>query len=184
MEDRTTGGAGRSNNRLRITWVKSAIGYRESQRLTIKSLGLRKLNQTVEHYDSATIRGMLKKVHHLVRVEELGEVTGPIERGETGTQRFARRMEKKAREREEFLAFVNEQLARAEAEPAPAPRRKRAAAETTDEGEGVTVTVTATAPTLQAAAEELEETAEALQEAAPAPAQRARKPRASADESA
>ena len=171
MEDRTTGGAERSNNRLRITWVKSAIGYRESQRLTIKSLGLRKLNQTVEHYDSATIRGMLKKVHHLVRVEELGEVAGPIERGETGTQRFARRMEKKAREREEFLAFVNEQLA-------------GAAAEMTDEGEGVTVTVTSTAPTLQAAAEELEETAEALQEAAPAPTQRARKPRASADESA
>src|SRR5947208_10008648 len=80
---------------LRITWVKSAIGYRESQRLTIKSLGLRKLNQTVLHYDSPSIRGMLTKVRHLVRVEEAESGTTKPER-ETGTQRFEARRQRKA----------------------------------------------------------------------------------------
>lgn len=111
MEERATGAAERSGQRLRITWVKSAIGYRQSQRLTIKSLGLRKLNQTVEHYDSPTIRGMVNKVHHLVRVEELAPGEGAaVEPRETGTQRFARRMEKKAAAREELLALLAEEL--------------------------------------------------------------------------
>ena len=95
-----------SGRRLRVTWVKSAIGYRQSQRLTIKSLGLRKLNQSVEHYDSPSIRGMLAKVHHLVRVEEL-PADAPVEpRGETGTQRFIARQQKKAAAREAFLAAM------------------------------------------------------------------------------
>lgn len=55
---------------LRITWVKSAIGYKEDQKRTIKALGLRRLQQTVEHDDSPTVRGMINRVRHLVKVEE------------------------------------------------------------------------------------------------------------------
>ena len=62
-------------DRLRITWVKSTIGYRESQRATIRSLGLRRLNQTVERPDSPVVRGMVHKVRHLVRVESVSEET-------------------------------------------------------------------------------------------------------------
>jgi large subunit ribosomal protein L30 len=58
--------------RLRITWKKSAIGYAEEQGRTIKALGLHSLNQTVEHEDSPSIRGMLHKVRHLVEVSEGG----------------------------------------------------------------------------------------------------------------
>ena len=50
--------------KLRITWVKSAIGYEESQKRTLKALGFRRLNQTVTHSDSAPIRGMVEKVKH------------------------------------------------------------------------------------------------------------------------
>lgn len=58
------------NKKLRITYVKSVIGYNEKQKATIRALGLRKLNQTVEHDDNAAIRGMVNKVSHLVAVEE------------------------------------------------------------------------------------------------------------------
>lgn len=54
---------------LRITWRKSAIGYRQSQKDTIRKLGLRRLNQTVEHEDSPAIRGMIDTVSHLITVE-------------------------------------------------------------------------------------------------------------------
>lgn len=56
--------------KLRITYVKSAIGYNEKQKATVRALGLRKLNQTVELEDNAAIRGMVNKVSHLVTVEE------------------------------------------------------------------------------------------------------------------
>ncbi len=56
---------------LKITYVKSVIGYNERQKATIAALGLRKLNQSVEHEDSPVIRGMVKKVEHLVSVEEV-----------------------------------------------------------------------------------------------------------------
>jgi len=55
---------------LRITLIKSPIGYSERQKRTVRALGLRRLNQTVEQSDSPVIRGMLDKVSHLVRVEE------------------------------------------------------------------------------------------------------------------
>ena len=55
-------------SRLRIQWVKSGIGYPEKQRRVLQSLGLRRLNQTVVHEDSPTIRGMVFKVKHLVSV--------------------------------------------------------------------------------------------------------------------
>ena len=56
--------------KLCITWVKSGIGYAEVQRRTLKALGFRRLNQRVTHDDSLSIRGMINKVKHLVKVEE------------------------------------------------------------------------------------------------------------------
>ena len=58
-------------NRIKITYSKSAIGYDRSQRATIKALGFRRLNQSIEHDDNPVIRGMVRKVHHLVTVEEV-----------------------------------------------------------------------------------------------------------------
>jgi len=55
---------------LKITLVKSPIGYSQRQKGTVIALGLKKVNQTVEHTDSAVIRGMIAKVSHLVVVEE------------------------------------------------------------------------------------------------------------------
>lgn len=57
--------------RLRIRWVKSAIGYRRDQKATIAALGLRRLNQVVEHEDTPSVRGMAEKVKHLVTVESV-----------------------------------------------------------------------------------------------------------------
>jgi large subunit ribosomal protein L30 len=54
--------------KLRVTYVKSAIGYPRDQKLTVQALGLKKLNQTVEHGDTPQVRGMIKKVRHLVTV--------------------------------------------------------------------------------------------------------------------
>lgn len=61
------------SGRLRITQVKSGIGYHYSQKETLRSLGFRRLNQTVEHPNTPTVRGMVQKVSHLVRVEEVVE---------------------------------------------------------------------------------------------------------------
>ena len=55
---------------LRVTLVKSPIGYSKRQKGTVRALGLRRLNQTVEHVDSPVIRGMVNSVSHLVKVEE------------------------------------------------------------------------------------------------------------------
>ncbi len=57
--------------KLRITYKKSVIGYRKDQKGTIRALGFRKLNQTVEHDDTPVIRGMVEKVSHLVEMEEV-----------------------------------------------------------------------------------------------------------------
>jgi large subunit ribosomal protein L30 len=56
--------------KIRVTWVKSYIGCPESQRLTIRSLGLHRLNHSVVHEDTKSVRGMIIKVRHLVKVEE------------------------------------------------------------------------------------------------------------------
>jgi large subunit ribosomal protein L30 len=56
--------------KLRITLIKSAIGYSEKHKATIRALGLHRLNQSVEQVDSPVVRGMLMKVNHLVKVEE------------------------------------------------------------------------------------------------------------------
>jgi len=56
---------------LRITLVKSTIKCKEDQKATVAALGLRKIGQTVEQKDNAQIRGMIHKVSHLLRVEEI-----------------------------------------------------------------------------------------------------------------
>jgi large subunit ribosomal protein L30 len=58
---------------LRITYKKSTIGYSHDQKATVRSLGLRKLNQVVVHPDSPSLRGMLFKVRHLVTFEEISD---------------------------------------------------------------------------------------------------------------
>jgi large subunit ribosomal protein L30 len=55
---------------LRVTLLKSPIGYTKDQKATVRALGLRRMNQTVEHKDSPAIRGMLNKISHLIRIEE------------------------------------------------------------------------------------------------------------------
>jgi len=57
--------------RLRVTWVKSAIGYNVRQKRTIAALGLHRLGHTVEKPDSESVRGMITKVSHLVKVEQI-----------------------------------------------------------------------------------------------------------------
>jgi large subunit ribosomal protein L30 len=59
--------------KLRITWIKSSIGYNESQKRTLATLGFHRLNQSVVHDDSMSLRGMINKVRHLVKVEEASE---------------------------------------------------------------------------------------------------------------
>jgi large subunit ribosomal protein L30 len=56
---------------LQITLKRSLIGRPETQRVTVKTLGLRKLHQTVLHKDNAAIRGMVNQVSHLVEVVEI-----------------------------------------------------------------------------------------------------------------
>jgi large subunit ribosomal protein L30 len=56
---------------LKITYVKSAIKYHHSQRTTLGHLGLRRLHQSVIQPDNAQIRGMIRKVVHLVRTEKV-----------------------------------------------------------------------------------------------------------------
>ncbi|MCL7452662.1 MAG: 50S ribosomal protein L30 [Anaerolineae bacterium] len=57
--------------KLRITWVKSSIGYNRRQKGTIRALGLRRLGDAVEQADTPVIRGMVDKVSHLVEVQEI-----------------------------------------------------------------------------------------------------------------
>ena len=57
--------------KLRIVWVKSAIGYALDQKRTIKALGLRRLRHQVVHEDTPSIRGMVTKVAHLVKADEI-----------------------------------------------------------------------------------------------------------------
>jgi len=56
--------------KLRVTWIKSGIGYPQDQRRTLKALGFHRLNQSVTQEDRPSVRGMINKVKHLVKVEE------------------------------------------------------------------------------------------------------------------
>jgi large subunit ribosomal protein L30 len=57
-------------SKIRITWIKSAIGYEERQRKTLATLGFHRLNQSVVFDDTNSVRGMINRVRHLVKVEE------------------------------------------------------------------------------------------------------------------
>ena len=61
----------KSKKTLRITQVKSKIGYKPKAKATLIALGLRKMQQVVEHQDSPQIRGMIKNISYLLKVEEL-----------------------------------------------------------------------------------------------------------------
>ena len=56
---------------LKITQIKSTIGYKPKAKSTLAALGLKKLNQSVEKADTPQIRGMLKKIEYLLKVEEI-----------------------------------------------------------------------------------------------------------------
>lgn len=56
---------------LKITQVRSVIRHTEHQKATMKALGLRRMHQSVTHPDTVQLRGMLRVVHHLVKVEEV-----------------------------------------------------------------------------------------------------------------
>jgi large subunit ribosomal protein L30 len=55
---------------INVTLIKSTIGQKPKTRATVRSLGLRRMQQTVEHRDTPDVRGMLHAVAHLVKVEE------------------------------------------------------------------------------------------------------------------
>lgn len=59
-----------SGKSIRVTLVRSAIGYTKDQKATVKALGLRRMHQTVEHKDTPALRGMLNKIIHLIKIEE------------------------------------------------------------------------------------------------------------------
>lgn len=59
-----------SGNTLRVTLVKSPIGFTQDQKATVRALGLHRMHQTVEHKDTPALRGMLNKIVHLLKVEE------------------------------------------------------------------------------------------------------------------
>ena len=58
------------SKKIKITQIKSSIGYKQKAKLTLKALGLRKMHQSVEHIDTPSMRGMLSKVDYLVKIEE------------------------------------------------------------------------------------------------------------------
>jgi large subunit ribosomal protein L30 len=65
MPKKETGG-----KTLRVTLVRSPIGYTKDQKATVRALGFHRMHQTVEHKDNPALRGMIQKIIHLVQVEE------------------------------------------------------------------------------------------------------------------
>ncbi len=57
--------------KIRIKLIKSGIGYSIKQKRVLKSIGLKRLNQSIDHDDSAILRGMINKVRHLVFIKEV-----------------------------------------------------------------------------------------------------------------
>jgi large subunit ribosomal protein L30 len=60
------------NKTIFVTLVRSPIGYTKDQKQTVLALGLRRMHQTIEHRDTPALRGMIRKVEHLVQIEEAG----------------------------------------------------------------------------------------------------------------
>ncbi|MEX2143954.1 MAG: 50S ribosomal protein L30 [Anaerolineales bacterium] len=59
-----------SGKQIKLTLVRSSIGYEKSQKETVRALGLGRINQSVIREDSPSMRGMINKVKHLLKVEE------------------------------------------------------------------------------------------------------------------
>ena len=59
------------NKKIKITLVKSPIGYKQKAKKTLEALGLKKINQSIEHNSNESIIGMIKIVDYLVKVEEI-----------------------------------------------------------------------------------------------------------------
>jgi large subunit ribosomal protein L30 len=64
--------AKKQSKSLKITQVRSRIGYKPAAKRTLDALGLHRLNQTVIHQDTPSIRGMIKKIEFMLKVEEIG----------------------------------------------------------------------------------------------------------------
>ncbi len=58
------------NKTVFVTLVRSPIGYTKDQKATVLALGLRRMHQTIEHKDTPVLRGMIRKVIHLLQIEE------------------------------------------------------------------------------------------------------------------
>ena len=67
----TTTKVANNEKRIKVTLVKSAIGFSKDQKRTVVALGLNKLNSSNELPDNGAVRGMIFKIKHLVRVEEI-----------------------------------------------------------------------------------------------------------------
>ena len=67
----TTAKVAKKANKIKVTLVKSPIGYSKDQKRTVVALGLNKLNSSNELPDNCAVRGMIFKIKHLVRVEEI-----------------------------------------------------------------------------------------------------------------
>ena len=67
----TTTKVAKKEKMIRVTLVKSAIGFSKDQKRTVTALGLNKLNSSNELPDNSAVRGMVFKIKHLVRVEEI-----------------------------------------------------------------------------------------------------------------
>ena len=59
-----------SGKSIRVTLIKSPIGFTKDQKATVRALGLHRMHQTIEHKDTPALRGMLTKIVHLLRIEE------------------------------------------------------------------------------------------------------------------
>ena len=59
------------NKKIKITLIKSPIGYKQKAKKTLEALGLKKLNQSIEHNVNDSIMGMIKIVDYLIKVEEI-----------------------------------------------------------------------------------------------------------------
>ena len=60
----------KKNKTIKITQIKSSIGYKEKAKKTLAALGIKKLNHAVVKNDTVQIRGMIKKIYYLLKVEE------------------------------------------------------------------------------------------------------------------
>jgi large subunit ribosomal protein L30 len=74
-------------SKIKVTLIRSPIGLEKSQRLTAEALGLRRLNRSRVHHNNAQARGMIKKIAHLVAIEEVTEEPAVVSGSSTESAR-------------------------------------------------------------------------------------------------